>query len=93
MKWLAWSVAVLVGLIALIGAVGMLLPVRHVAAVRVHVRQSPERVFDVVSDVAGAAEWRTDVEKIELTLEAYARELSRHFGETAEPVRMARESS
>ena len=66
MKWLAWIVVVLVGLIALIGVVGLLLPVRHVAAVRIHIRQPPERIFDVISDVAGAAEWRSDVERVEI---------------------------
>lgn len=60
-----WAVAGLVGLFAVVGVIGMLLPESHTAAVRVRINQPRERVFAAISDVAAAPSWRSDLQRVE----------------------------
>jgi uncharacterized protein YndB with AHSA1/START domain len=69
MKWM-WIAAALItvaglvlGVLALLGA---RLPREHVATRRVTLARSPEEVFAVVRDFAGAPSWRTDVKRVEV---------------------------
>lgn len=50
----------------LILAVGAMLPVRHVAAVRLELSRPPAEVYAAITDVESAAAWRSGVERIEL---------------------------
>lgn len=48
----------------LLTLVGALLPVQHVATVRIALSQPPEAVYDVVTDVTRATEWRTGLDSL-----------------------------
>ena len=79
------GLAVLVGVIAAIGA---MLPRGHVATRSASYRQTPEAVFRTISDFAGAAAWRRDLERVELLESATGlprfREHGRHGAITME---------
>jgi hypothetical protein len=62
LKWIVLIVLILCGAIALIAALGMLLPVRHTAMRSATFKQSPQQVWDVI---AGSPTWRPDVQKVE----------------------------
>ncbi len=66
MKWVFVAVAVLVGLVVLMAIVGSMLPKGHVASRRARFVPSPEAVFAVVTDFAGGASWRSDLERVEM---------------------------
>lgn len=66
MRWLLIVLGVIVALVAVVYGVGASLPVAHVASVRVHLHAPPESVFTAISDPASAAEWRSDIEKVEI---------------------------
>jgi hypothetical protein len=61
------SVALLVGVIALIG---LKLPKGHIASRSVFLHQSPRNVYAVVRDFGSAATWRTDVKHMEVKPQA-----------------------
>lgn len=63
--WLLAIAGGLAALVALAGIAGLLIPRDHVARVSRTLDAPPERVWSLVSDVAGSARWRRDVEKIE----------------------------
>ncbi len=54
------------GLVLLLVLVGMFLPREHTARASIELAASPERVWAVVSDFAGAARWRPDLESVRL---------------------------
>ena len=51
--------------IALVALVGALLPSDHVASRKARLPRPPAEVFSVIVDVARAAEWRSDVKRVE----------------------------
>jgi uncharacterized protein YndB with AHSA1/START domain len=53
-------------LVAIVIVVGYLLPVAHVASAETNVDQPPDRVFALLTDVAGFPRWRSDVKSVEL---------------------------
>jgi hypothetical protein len=59
-------IGVLVLLVAVVALIGMMLPQNHVAARRVRVRQTPEQVFAIISDVEKVPTWRADVTRVEI---------------------------
>lgn len=65
MKALLWTVFALVLAGGCIYAVGTLLPVRHTARETLTLRSSPLEVWQVISDFAGYASWRTGVVGVE----------------------------
>lgn len=65
MRIVAVLLAVVVGLGLLVVLVGYLLPVKHVATVSALVPASPERVWQVLTDVAAYPTWRGDVTSVE----------------------------
>jgi uncharacterized protein YndB with AHSA1/START domain len=88
-------VGVLVLLVAAIAAIGMMLPQNHVAARTVRVRQTPEQVFAIISDVEKMPTWREDVTRVEILPVDDGRMMFREHGsdavtyrvETSEPPR------
>ncbi|HEY0672941.1 MAG TPA: SRPBCC family protein [Longimicrobiales bacterium] len=62
------ALAVVVTLAAAVGVVGMVLPREHVAAVQIRLDQPPQQVFDVISDVSGALQWRSDLQDVEILI-------------------------
>jgi uncharacterized protein YndB with AHSA1/START domain len=67
MKRLALSVAAfLIGMIAVAGVVGTILPRDHVASIQVRIDKPAVLVFQTISDVAEATEWRSDLRQVEI---------------------------
>jgi uncharacterized protein YndB with AHSA1/START domain len=56
----------LVLLVAVVALIGMTLPQEHVAARTVRVRQTPEVVFAIISDVEKVPTWRADITRVEI---------------------------
>ncbi len=65
MKWVLIALGVIVGLILLIGLVGMLIPKAHVASRKARFNQTPETVWDAITDLQGQTSWRTSLTKVE----------------------------
>jgi hypothetical protein len=59
-------IGVLVLLVAVVALIGMTLPQDHVAARTVRVRQTPEEVFAIISDVEKVPTWRADITRVEI---------------------------
>jgi hypothetical protein len=66
MLWLCLVAGVLVAALAAVAAVGAALPRVHVATVRAKYRVGVEEVWALLVDVEGAAQWRDDVQSIEM---------------------------
>lgn len=60
------TLGAVVGLVLLLVLVGMFLPREHTARATIELAATPERVWATVSDFAGAARWRPDVESVRL---------------------------
>ena len=65
MKWILIGLGLIVGLILLVVVVGMLLPKAHVASRKARFNQTPQVVFDAISDFQGQTVWRTGLAKVE----------------------------
>ena len=65
MKWVLIALGVIVGLILLIGLVGMLIPKSHVASRKARFSQTPQTVWDAITDFQGQTSWRTSLTKVE----------------------------
>lgn len=63
-RWALGVLGAIVGLVLLLVLVGMFLPREHTARATIALAASPERVWAVVSDFAGAARWRPDLESV-----------------------------
>lgn len=67
------ALGVLVGLVLVVLVTGSLLPVKHQAGRRVQLRQSPQAVWDTITDVEGLPAWRPGVTRVELLPEQAGR--------------------
>ena len=65
MKWVLIALGVIVGLILLIGLVGMLIPKSHIASRKARFNQTPETVWDTITDFQGQTSWRTSLTRVE----------------------------
>lgn len=65
MKWLFTGLAILVGLVAGVAAVGFLLPVAHTARREQPLAAPPDVVWRVITDVGAFPSWRGDVTRVE----------------------------
>jgi uncharacterized protein YndB with AHSA1/START domain len=65
-RWILVLVSALVGIILLAGGVGLVLPSDHVARMSMDLRATPDQVWELVSDVAGTARWRPEVEGVDV---------------------------
>lgn len=66
MKWIIWTVVVLVAVVGVVAIVGWLLPVKHEASRDARFSQPPEKIYAAVADVAGYANWFEGVSRIEM---------------------------
>jgi Polyketide cyclase / dehydrase and lipid transport len=66
MKWLGFVIVGLITLVAVVAAVGWLLPRGHRASRTARYAASADAVFAIISDPARFAEWRSDVQQVEL---------------------------
>ena len=92
MKWLIWTVVVLVTVVGVVTIVGWLLPVKHEASRSAHFNQPPETIFAAVSDVAGYANWFEGVSRIEMLEPANGRTRFREHTNTGPIVMEVAES-
>jgi uncharacterized protein YndB with AHSA1/START domain len=74
---------VLVLLVAVVALIGMTLPQDHVAARTVRVRQTPEQVFAIISDVENVPTWRADIRRVEILPFDNGRMMFREHGSDA----------
>ena len=65
MKWILLVVGVLVLAVAVIAAVGAMLPQNHVATGTAQLSLSPDKVWSIITDVADHPTWRSDVDSVE----------------------------
>ena len=65
MKWVLIVLGVIIGLIVLVVVIGMFIPKAHVASRKAKFKQTPDIVFDAISDFQGQTAWRTGLAKIE----------------------------
>jgi hypothetical protein len=66
MRWLLFGVTLIVTLAAAVAVIGALLPVKHVSTSSAEFKQSPERLWALISDVMGYPTWHPGVTKVEL---------------------------
>ncbi len=65
LKWTLIVVGCLLALVAAMFIAGSLLPVGHTASVRAHYARPADEVFEAVTRLDHALEWRDDLERIE----------------------------
>jgi hypothetical protein len=66
MKWLLVVLGCVVLLVALVAVVGLLLPKGHVASRKLRLKQTPEAVFQAITDFPAMPTWRLEVSRIEI---------------------------
>jgi hypothetical protein len=66
MKWILTVVIAIAALVAVIVAIGYMLPVKHVAVRQARLPQSPEKVFATITDIKDFPTWRPSVKRVEL---------------------------
>lgn len=77
-------IGALVLLVAAVTLIGMMLPQNHVASRMVRVKQTPEQVFAIISDVEKVPMWREDVKRVEiLPIDGEGRMMFREHGSDA----------
>lgn len=64
-KWSLIILGVLVGLVAVMFAVGAMLPREHVASRAAHFNQPPEKIWQAITDYKDFPSWRADIKSVE----------------------------
>lgn len=64
-KWLLIILGVLVGLVAVMFAVGAMLPREHVATRSVHFNQPPEKIWQAITNYREFMSWRAGLKSVE----------------------------
>jgi hypothetical protein len=77
MKWLGRLLLFLLIAIVLVVAVAFLLPARMEITRSIALRQTPEAIFTVLSDVEKMPDWNRDLEKVEMLPPADGKEATR----------------
>ena len=65
LKILTWTLGATVGLVALVFAVGFILPQDHEASVTFEVAAGSDRVWEMITAVEAYPTWRPDVDRVE----------------------------
>ena len=66
MKWILWTVGVLIAVVAVIAIVGLLLPRDHVASTTTTIKAPPDSVWDALIDVREYPRWRAGVKSVDV---------------------------
>ena len=82
LKWAIYTVLGLGGLVGLIAVIGVALPKGHRAAKTTTYAASPEVVFAALTDVAHYADWRSDVQRVDVLPDDGGRPMFREHGAT-----------
>jgi uncharacterized protein YndB with AHSA1/START domain len=80
LKWTLYIALGLGGIVGLVALIGVALPKGHRASKTATYTAAPAAVFDVISDVAHAAEWRSDVQRVELLPDEGGKRMFREHG-------------
>ncbi|HEU4387910.1 MAG TPA: SRPBCC family protein [Blastocatellia bacterium] len=80
MKWVLIALAVVVLLVVVVAVVGALLPKAHVATRSARFKQSPEVVWQTITDVDAFPSWRADVKNVERLPDRDGRPVWREIG-------------
>jgi len=64
MKWLLRLIGLAILLVALLAGVGLTVDRDHLASSRAHYAQSPQAVWDLITDFEGAPNWRPEIEEV-----------------------------
>jgi uncharacterized protein YndB with AHSA1/START domain len=65
MKWLLLVLISAAALVAIVVAIGALLPRTHVASRTLRVRRSPDEIWTLITDVDRFTSWRPDLKRVE----------------------------
>jgi uncharacterized protein YndB with AHSA1/START domain len=66
MKWLLWTVGVLVAIAAVVTMVGLVLPRDHTASTTALIQAAPDSVWHAITDVRDYPRWRAGVRSVDL---------------------------
>ena len=66
MKWLLRVVGAVAAIVVVVMLAGMALPQKHVAVRSAHLSAPPQKVWSIITDVAGYPKWRSDVSSVEI---------------------------
>ena len=66
MKWILRILVIIVVLIAVIFAIGFVLPAHTTHTRTITLKQSPEKVFAVLADIPNMPKWNRNMEKVEV---------------------------
>lgn len=80
LRWMLYAVIGLGGLVGLIAVIGLTLPKGHRASVTATYAAAPAAVFAVIADVGRAAEWRSDLTRVETLPDDGGRRMFREHG-------------
>lgn len=80
MKWILIVVGIIAGLIALVAVIGALMPKGHTASRSTVINQSPEVLWQTMTDCAAFPAWRTDVKAVEVLPDRDGRKVWREDG-------------
>ncbi len=65
MVWIILVIAIAAAISAVVVTIGSTLPKKHHVSRRAHFNRSPVEIWEVITDYAGQASWRTDVRRVE----------------------------
>lgn len=65
MFWILVVIGGLIGLALIVTFIGSLLPEEHIATRTLTLRQTPQSVWQAITDYAGQKEWRADLKRVE----------------------------
>jgi uncharacterized protein YndB with AHSA1/START domain len=77
MKWILRILVIVVALIALIFAIGFLLPAHTTHTRTIQLKQPPEKVFAVLADIPNMPKWNRNMEKVEVLAPVDGKETTR----------------
>jgi hypothetical protein len=65
MKWLLFAGAVVVGVVVLVCLIGVLIPKKHTATRMARFNESPEVIWQTITDYEKFPQWRSNVTRVE----------------------------
>lgn len=79
LKWILIGLAVVVVLISLVAIIGAFLPRNHVASRTLRLKQPPETIWSVLTNVDAFPSWRTNIARVERLPDKHGRPVWREF--------------